>query len=1106
MKIMRSPSYGSAELSWADDGAENVRVSCELVMPDISRWRRDSYYFCIAKWSATYCFFSSDLECVYTVIWNLVKKPETLDPWHEMAELMASKVIQHPNDKPLLRRSRAIPTMLLAIVVKYLVAFSGEDALVAIETKEEAVNTIIKFIKAPDIFQWIEGLSSLGEYSRRQDVEDSEMESCVVKAITTRLIDCRIDQMNQAVIARFCWKYSVTTYKRPILPSQKKSSSLLQIEGSSTTSTAIHKLKSLADSVPHKTARISRSQFSYAFQVNPGQKILRLHFNPSPYKGFKGFKDLFTVEAGPFTLLSNFSASLTAYARGVNSISNEFCLNIQENGQFNITFSPESSQSLDTYAFINGIEIISVPSSVSYFHGGDVGVQVVGEKSLVYVDHNTALEMIHRLNIKHISVPPSGDFDDTFQIWALRKADKVKNNTWKIPVDVGFRYLIRIHFSEMGLKIAGTGDVMFKILINEMIAQTNIDIVKERDDNNIPWYRDYTVMMRGQQKVGRRDLLISLQSYDELIDGHGLLAGFEIFKLSNPDNRLASPNPLPPAQVSSSKTIENLLSVLSHRNAIVAVAITIISLVNIIVHKLREYWEASSTEEKNKSSARAERLCRRFSLVEIQLATRNFSDALFIGRGGFGKVYKGIIERGQMTVAVKRLKSNSMQGAHEFLMEIETLSELRHVNLVSVIGYCNEHKEMILIHIIYTPKLSRKTDTYAFGVVLLEILCGRPAVDFGVPEDEHILTMWARNKISEGEVDQIVASSLREEISPASLMTFVGIAERCLRDEPKNRPTLSQVVLQLELALEQQDNKQVLVSSASDDIGPSKEEIDVSLNTGQSTMPSTHVQNLTSPPQEQTNSRVANAGLPSVRRDGRRATTHKSSRLWPWEALWNRVKPSRRNDLFSDEAQRRLLQWEICFKIIIGIARGVVYLQQDSGLTILHRDIKLSNILLDTEKNPKISDFAMARTLLENYSDLETPVAGTIFGITMLEIVSGRRVMNASYSKPMHLPDYAWELWNEGRAYDLIDESLGGAFAEEEALRCVQVGLLCTQEQPQHRPTMPAVLKMLEGDEQLVEPQQPCSRYLRQYTTRGSVDSGGLSSDATFELDDTLER
>ncbi|KAI3452209.1 hypothetical protein Pfo_008874 [Paulownia fortunei] len=781
---------------------------------------------------------------------------------------------------------------------------------------------------------------------------------------------------------------------------QPKVSSLLQIKGSSTTSTVIRELIS-ADPVPHKTARASRSQFSYAFQVSPGQKILRLHFNPAPYKGFKGFKDLFTVEAGPFTLLSNFSASLNADALGVNSFAKEFCLNIQENQLFNLIFSPESSQSLDTYAFINGIEIISVPVSLSYFHSGDIGLQVVGQNSLVYVDNSTALEIIQRLNIKQDSVPSTGDFDDMFPMWAVRKANKIKNNTWKLPVDVGFRYLIRLHFSELGLKIAGTGDVMFKVFINEMIAHTNMDIVKGRNENNILWYRDYIVIMRGHKKEGKRDILISLQSYDELIDGHGLIAGFEIFKLSNPDNSLANPNPLPSAQDSPSQTIQTLLLILGHRNAIATVAITIISLVNIIVHKLREIWEASSTEEENKPSARAKRLCRCFSLAEIQLATRNFSDALLIGKGGFGKVYKGLIDKGQKTVAVKRLKSNSKQGAREFLTEIETLSELRHVNVVSLIGYCNEHGEMILVYdymaggtladhlyklpresnncssltwkqrlnicigagrgidylhtghgVIHrdvkasnilldenfiakvsdfglakpedrsklqshvstnvkgtfgyldpnyfcTRKLTRKCDTYAFGVVLLEVLCGRPAVDSGVAEDERILPKWGRDKISKGEVDQIVASSLREEISPDSLKTFVGVAERCLHDEPKNRPTMSQVVLQLEFAVEQQESKKVLVlneiASVSCDIHPCNDENYQSVNTGQPTMVSTDGPNLIPPQKEQPDSRVVNAELPFGRKDG--ATMHKPSRLWPWDAFWNRVKSSKKNEL-----------------------------------------------------------------------------------------------------------------------------------------------------------------------------------------------------------------
>ncbi|KAL8475844.1 hypothetical protein ACS0TY_028488 [Phlomoides rotata] len=172
----------------------------------------------------------------------------------------------------------------------------------------------------------------------------------------------------------------------------KQPRSLLQLKGSSTTSTAIRMLSS-ADPVPHRTARISSSRFTYAFHVSSGQKLIRLHFNPTPYKGFKWFRDLFTVQAGHFTLLSNFSASITV--AGMSTFTKEFCMNIQENQQLTLTFSPEIRQSLYTYAFINGIEIISVPASLSYFDDGDVGPQVIGKEYLAYVDNDTALEIIH---------------------------------------------------------------------------------------------------------------------------------------------------------------------------------------------------------------------------------------------------------------------------------------------------------------------------------------------------------------------------------------------------------------------------------------------------------------------------------------------------------------------------------------------------------------------------------------------------------------------------------------------------------------------------------------------------------------------------------------
>ncbi|KAL3812993.1 hypothetical protein ACJIZ3_014261 [Penstemon smallii] len=190
----------------------------------------------------------------------------------------------------------------------------------------------------------------------------------------------------------------------------------LAIKGSSTKTTVTDEVILLphVDPVPYRTARISRSHFSYIFQVSPGQKFIRLHFNPtSSYHGPP--LDMFTVEAGPFTLLSNFSASITADALSLKFFSKEFCLNIEEKQQLTISFF---SQSQDRHAFVNGIEIISVPESISYFDTGDVGVQVVGKKSLVYIDNSTALEMVLQCNVKRDSVSSDDDFHSKFWMWA----------------------------------------------------------------------------------------------------------------------------------------------------------------------------------------------------------------------------------------------------------------------------------------------------------------------------------------------------------------------------------------------------------------------------------------------------------------------------------------------------------------------------------------------------------------------------------------------------------------------------------------------------------------------------------------------------------------
>ncbi|GMP94364.1 hypothetical protein CsSME_00043843 [Camellia sinensis var. sinensis] len=309
----------------------------------------------------------------------------------------------------------------------------------------------------------------------------------------------------------------------------------------------------------------------------------------------------------------------------------------------------------------------------------------------------------------------------------------------------------------------------------------------------------------------------------------------------------------------------------------------------------------------------SEELCRWFSLAEIQSATNNFDDALVIGKGGFGKVYKGFIDGGATTVAIKRSNAESKQGAGEFWTEIKMLSKLRHTHLVTLIGYSDDCDEMILVYehmangtladhlyknsrkgngndiyhltwedrlkicidaaygldylhtnaeqgVIHrdvkttnilldenwvakisdfglskmvsttqtqthistnvkgtfgyldpayflTRRLTKKSDVYAFGVVLFEVLCARPPVDTSVEEEEQIgLALWAQKCIKKGTLDQIIDPSIRGQISPNCLKVFAEVANKCLHDYPKGRPTLSEVVGSLKHGLASQGN------------------------------------------------------------------------------------------------------------------------------------------------------------------------------------------------------------------------------------------------------------------------------------------------------------
>ncbi|KAI9127776.1 hypothetical protein K1719_000769 [Acacia pycnantha] len=192
------------------------------------------------------------------------------------------------------------------------------------------------------------------------------------------------------------------------------------------------------------------------------------------------------------------------------------------------------------------------------------------------------------------------------------------------------------------------------------------------------------------------------------------------------------------------------------------------------------------------------------------------------------------------------------------------------------------------------------------------------------------------------------------------------------------------------------------------------------------------------------------------------------------------------NHFLFDPLKQRELNWPERFKIIRGIARGILYLHEDSRLKIIHRDLKPSNVLLDSNMNPKISDFGMARLItLDQIEGSTTRIVGTYgyispeyamhgyfsiksdvfsFGVMMLEIISGRKNY-CSYDSCRidDLLSYAWRKWREESIEELMDPAVKESYSQQEVFRCIQIGLLCVQENPDDRPTMGNVASYLSN-------------------------------------------
>nr|XP_043631996.1 receptor-like protein kinase FERONIA [Erigeron canadensis] len=337
---------------------------------------------------------------------------------------------------------------------------------------------------------------------------------------------------------------------------------------------------------PYMTARIFPSEFTYSFPLTSGRKFLRLYFYPADYPNLNATTGVFSVKAGQYTLLKNFSAYDTITNLNYDFISIEYSIYV-ESGTLNVTFTP-ARDTPNSYAFINGIEVVSHPDIYSSVRTS----MLVGTSRTFDIDNSTALENVYRLNVAGHAISANGD-TGMFRKWVgdasyifgaavgvavttdpnimisyppgmpdyVAPVDVYKtarsmgptpeinlgfNLSWYFDVDTGFSYLVRLHFCEIDPDITRHNQRVFEIFINNQTAQPDADVIAWATKSKVPVYKDYVVFL--PSKSPRQDLWLKLHP-NTFMKPHrydAILNGVEIFKINSTGGNLAGtlPNPI----------------------------------------------------------------------------------------------------------------------------------------------------------------------------------------------------------------------------------------------------------------------------------------------------------------------------------------------------------------------------------------------------------------------------------------------------------------------------------------------------------------------------------------------------------------------------------
>ncbi|XP_073024895.1 probable receptor-like protein kinase At5g61350 [Primulina eburnea] len=496
------------------------------------------------------------------------------------------------------------------------------------------------------------------------------------------------------------------------------------------------------------TARIFTHESIYLFPIlKPGRHWIRLHFYPLHHRSYNLTSATFTVTADDIVLLHGFSVK-----NRDKMVFKEYLVNVTSD-KITLKFSPLKN----SFAFVNAIEVVSSPKDL--ISDSASAVYPVGDFNGL---DGYALEVSYRLNVggaivtpkndtlwrtwlqdgqfmkfpqgaRNVSVPtnlikyPNGGATPLIAPYSVyATADQMGdsgvndpnfNLTWEMTVDPSFSYLIRLHFCD--IVSTGLNELYFNVYINRITGVSNLDLSTLTSGLSIPYYKDF-VLNASYISNGSINIQIGPSSNLHASVPNAILNGLEVMKMSNSAGSLDG-------LFSADGTYGGVKSGLNQKmKAVAGVGLVMggVSLVLLVLMIIRwkrtpkgymkqktfSSWflplnpkQCSFLSSKSKSTTFSsitsigQNLGRFFTLHEIRDATKNFDEKAIIGVGGFGKVFLGELEDGTK-VAIKRGNPSSSQGINEFQTEIQLLSKLRHRHLVSLIGYCDEQSEMILVY------------------------------------------------------------------------------------------------------------------------------------------------------------------------------------------------------------------------------------------------------------------------------------------------------------------------------------------------------------------------------------------------------------------------